>query len=60
MEFKSQDEAWEYWQNCWYESGKGYEGLGVTLSDQVDMFKEWLEEECIGWPDSKGNQNLQD
>jgi len=44
---KSQDEAWEYWQNCWYESGAGYEGLGRSFDDQVDMFNDWLEEEGI-------------
>ena len=51
-EFKTQDVAWEYWQNCWYESWGGYEGAGRSLSDQEDMFKDWLEYEGIGWHDN--------
>ncbi len=59
MRFYSEDEAFNYWQdNIWYESGKGYEGLGRTLNDQVDMFKEWLEEEAVYW--TEPNLNLQD
>jgi len=52
MEFKSENDAWEYWQNCWYESWGGYEGAGRSLSDQEDMFKDWLEYEGIGWHDN--------
>ncbi len=48
MQFNNEDEAWEYWQD-WYEHN---EGAGRSFDDQVDMFKEWLEEECVGWPDT--------
>ncbi len=56
MTFNNKEEAWDYWQDCWYESGKGYEGLGCTLSDQLNIFNDWLEDHKITFP----NMNLQD
>jgi len=47
MNFNTEDDAWEYWENNWYESGKGYEGGGENTSRQVDMFNDWKEEEGI-------------
>lgn len=45
MTFNSEDEAFEYWQEeVYYGSGEGYVGLGRNFDDQVDMFKEWLNE----------------
>lgn len=55
MKFKDENEAFEYWQNMWYESGQGYEAVGRSFNDQVDMFKDWVAEENISW-----NNNLQD
>ena len=60
MRFNSEDDAWDYWQETvYYGSGEGYVGLGRCFDDQVDMFKEWLEEEAILWQDEP-NMNLQD
>lgn len=60
MTFNNEDEAWDYWQeNVWYLQGEGYVGLGRCFDDQVDIFKEWLDENAIGWPDEP-NRNLQD
>lgn len=60
MNFTSEDEAFTYWQEeIYYGSGEGYERLGRCFDDQVDMFKDWLEENAIGWPDEP-NGNLQD
>jgi hypothetical protein len=50
MEFDSEDDAWTYWQEeIYYGQGEGYVGLGRNFDQQVDLFKEWLEEECITW-----------
>lgn len=46
MIFNNEDEAWAYWLEM-----SEYEGIEVSLEDQVAMFKEWM----------KGpNMNLQD
>lgn len=48
MNFKSEDDAWEYWRDeIHYGSGEGYVGRGLSFDHQVDVFKEWLEEEDI-------------
>lgn len=52
MTFDSEDEAFEYWrEEVYYGSGEGYVGLGRSFDAQVDIFKEWLEEECVIWKD---------
>lgn len=54
MEFKNQDEAWEYWLDTCGDTER-------IFDDKYDTFKEWLEKEAVGWPDEpRGNQNLQD
>jgi hypothetical protein len=45
---KNREELFQYWQdNIWYGSGKGYEGVGRSFEDQVDMFNEWLADQMI-------------
>ena len=49
MRFNSEDSAWSYWQDAYYLSGGGYEGLGVSFDGQVEMFKEWVDDQGISW-----------
>jgi len=53
MKFKSEDDAWEYWQECLYMYGGGYEPPGYSSDKQVDMFWEWVEDQGITWLDTE-------
>lgn len=37
-----EDQAWDYWNLCFEESGEAYEGLGYSEDRKMDMFNDWL------------------
>jgi hypothetical protein len=51
MTYTNVEEAWEAWRAEYYESGKGYEGIGRSFEDQVDMFKDWVEDNEVTYGD---------
>lgn len=53
-DFDDEDEAFQYWQEeIYYGSGEGYVGRGRCFDAQVDMFREWAEENNVSWPNMK-------
>jgi len=43
MKFKSEDEAYDYWE-------REYEPLGMSFYQTVNVFLEWVEENNVDWP----------
>ena len=51
MRFNTEQDAYEYWEECYYLSGGGYEGIGVNCDGRVTMFKDWVDDQGVTWLD---------
>lgn len=58
MRFFSEDDAWQYWQEAYYFSGGGYEGVGRNEAAQMDMFRDWVDDQGVTWLDEEDQNSF--
>jgi len=46
MRFASEDDAWQHWMALYEFHGK-YEGIGRNEAEQMEMFKDWMEDNDV-------------
>jgi hypothetical protein len=60
MRFNSEEDAYRYWEESYYLSGGGYEGVGRCFDDRADMFNDWVDDQAVSWLDEDLQQFIRE